>query len=272
MKRKAISLLVSLSLLLALALGVSASVTLPIVVDNADLLTSEEETDLETKSQALRSEYEMDIVILTVETLDGKYAQQYADDYFDENGYGYGSEYSGVLFLLAMSEREWYISTCGDAIYLLTDRSIQQLGETAVSYLSEGDYYEAFDAYLDALPNNLENAPVNGYGDSPENHYPGEPSERRSSPNLAVSLVIGMIAAAVVVLIMRGSMNTKRQQHGASGYLKAGSFHLRRHQDLFLYSNVSKVHRQQNNSHSSGGSSTHRSSSGRRHGGGGGRF
>ena len=40
----------------------------------------------------------------------------------------------------------------GNAIYALTDYGIQQVGETALPYLKNGDYYGAFDAFLDALP------------------------------------------------------------------------------------------------------------------------
>lgn len=282
MKRKMISLLLSLILLVSLVPNVLAAADLPMVVDNANLLTKEERDSLESKAQALRTEYEMDIVILTVDSLDGKNAQDYADDYFDENGYGYGAEYSGILFLLAMAEREWYISTCGDAIYAVTDYSIQQLGETAVWYLSEGNYYDGFDAYLDALPSYLKayqaGSPVDSYADYFGDDYHGEREtvvyyEQEYEPSIFLSLVIGIIAAAVVILIMRASMNTKRQQRSASNYTKAGSYHLRTHQDMFLYSNVSKVRRQQNNGGShGGGSSVHRSSGGRRHGGGGGRF
>ena len=100
-------------------------------------------------------------------------------------------------------------------------------------------------------------------------------SRQKRSPNILLSLVIGVVVAAVSVLIMRASMNTKRMQYSASDYMNPGSFHLRTQQDIFLYSNVTKVRRQENNNSSGGGgggSSVHTSSSGRSHGGGGGKF
>lgn len=282
MKRTVFSLLLSAILLAALALPVSATSDLPMVVDNAGLFSDSERSALEEKAQELRTEYEMDIVILTVDRLDGKTPQDYADDYYDDNGYGFGKEYSGLLFLLAMEERDWYISTCGDAIYAVTDYGIQKLGEAALPDLSAGAYYDAFDAYLNALPSYLSayqaGTPVDGYADYSGNYYHGDREnvvhyKEKRSPNLLVSLVIGVITAGVTVGIMAASMNTKRQQRSASSYLKAGSYHLRTHQDLFLYSNVSKTRRQENNGgHSGGGSSVHHSSSGRSHGGGGGKF
>ncbi len=281
MKKKLLSLWICLLTFLRLIVPVSAAETPPMVVDRANLLTASEEAALEAKVQNIRDTYSMDAVILTLESLDGWSAQDYADNYYDQNGYGSGENHSGILFLLAMREREWYLSTYGDAIYAVTDYGVQQLGEMAAWYFSAGDYYAGFDAYLDALPDYLyayqEGAPIDGYADSSGDYYHGDQEavvyyEENSSPNLLLSLGLGILVAGIVVAVMGGSMNTKRQQHGAASYLKAGSFRLRSHQDLFLYSNVSKVRRQQNSNNGGGGSSVHRSSSGRSHGGGGGKF
>ena len=93
------------------------------------------------------------------------------------------------------------------------------------------------------------------------------------SPNLLVSLLIGLAAAAVTVLVMRSCMNTRRPQHSACGYLADGSFHLRIQRDMFLYSDLHKSARpEQNNNSGGGGSSVHTGSSGSSHGGGGGKF
>ena len=81
----------------------------------------------------------------------------------------------------------------------------------------------------------------------------------------------GAAIAAIVVLIMRSSMNTKRPQRSAGEYIDSSSYNLWRNQDIFLYSQVRKV-RKQTQSSSGGGSSVHRSSGGRSHGGGHGRF
>ena len=164
MKHKLICLILCLLLLPSLFLSVGAEQQY--VIDNADLMSSSEEAALEEKAQALRQEYGMDVVILTVDSLDGKRPQEYADDYYDYNGYAD----NGVLFLLSMEERDWYISTKGNAIYALTDYGIQQVGEAALPYLSSGEYYEAFTVFLDALPVYFtayqNGAPVDGYADT----------------------------------------------------------------------------------------------------------
>lgn len=276
MKRIICSLVLALFLLTVLAPQARAAEAAS-VIDQAGLLTEQEIFSLSEKTASLKESYGMDIVIVTNFSLGGKSPEAYADDYYDENGYGD----NGILFLLSMEFRDWYISTSGDGIYALTDYGIQQVGEAALPYLADGRYYDAFDAYLDALVPYLENfkqgAPLDGRADDSGDFYHGTQENvvhYRESPSfgrlLLSSLPIGLIVAAVTVLMMRTTMNSKRRQHAAGMYMKENSFYLRRCQDLFLYSSVSKTRRQE--STSSGGSSVHRSSSGRSHGGGGGKF
>lgn len=225
----------------------------PGVVDNADLLSSEQESSLEREISNLRSELSLDIVIVTTYGTGSKSIQAYADDFYDNNGYGYGSDNSGILLLLDMENREWYMSTCGEAIRIFSDNDLDDLGEEIVDDLSEGDYYEAFSRWLDELP---------GYA---EDYREGDSLFR----HLPLALVIGLVVAAITILIMRSSMNTAKLQKGAVDYMRDGSFHLRQRSDVFLYSRVSRVPRPKNNG---GGSSVHRSSGGVSHGGRGGKF
>lgn len=278
MKQKLLALLLCILLIGNIVLTAGASDTLPAVIDQANLLTREEVSSLEDMAQSLRRTYEMDVVILTVESLDGYSAQTYADDYYDNNGYAN----DGLLFLLAIKEREWHISTCGNAIYAFTDYGLDRLGELVVPYLSDGEYYEGFCAYLEELSVYFDEyrrgTPIDAYVDSYSPEYREDVVYYEPHPQVTIgsvlplSLLIGFIAALVTVLIMAHSMNTKRKQHSAVDYLKQDSYHLRLHRDLFLYSNVKKIRRQQNTSHSGGGSHVHRSSGGRSHGGRGGRF
>lgn len=287
MKRKFTLLILCIGLLLSIAVPGNAESEPPYIIDNAYLLLREEETSLEEKAQTLRQEYGMDIVIVTVESLDGATPQDYADDYFDENGYGYGPDRSGVLLLLSMEERDWYISTSGDAIYALTDYGIQQSMELPLTYLSHDGYYLGFDTWLDALPTYFDayrnGAPIDGYADDSGDYYHGDQEsvvyyEEKHSPNLFLAMGLGLFFALLAMLGMLAAMNTKRQKYSAGDYLQAGSYRLRTQQDFFLYSNVSKTARPSESSGSSGhsssggGSSVHHSSSGRSHGGGGGKF
>lgn len=289
MKRTLSALILSFGLLFSLAMAVSAE-TPDLVVDQIDLLTDQEEQALTEKAAAFQAEYGMDVVIVTNQSLGSKTPEQYADDYYDYNGYGY----DGVLFLLSMEYRDWYISTSGDGIYAITDYGIEKLGDVVVPHLKNGNYYKAFDAFLDALVPYFDQfktgTPIDGRADESGDFYIGTQEEvvhyeDRNTPSLGSrilhglpgSIVLGLVAATVSLLIMRSSMNTKKKQTAAKVYMQEHSYDLFQRRDTFLYSNTVKTRIQESSSsggssHSGGGSSTHHSSSGRSHGGGGGKF
>lgn len=245
--KRLVALLLTVLCASVLLLSAYANASIPIIDDRANLLSLAEENDLIYKAEELSHTYQADICILTVDTLAGSYADAYADQYYVRNCFNE----DGILLLLAMAEREWYIYTHGDLIYKFTDQDIQELGLEFTDSLANGNYHHAFDLYLRALPCYLDH--------------------EESKPSFLISLVTGLLAAGITVGIMSASMNTKRRQNAASEYLQNNSFRLRTHQDLYLYSKVDKVRRQQNNN-SSGKTTVHRSSGGGRHGGGGGKF
>ena len=239
-----------LSCLLVLPLSVFA--TSSYVVDEAGLLNEHQIADLENSSREFYADSGMELVFLTVDSLDDKSAMAYADDYFDTN---YGE--NGILLLIAMNEREWYISTCGTAIEAFTDSDLMGMEEDLMKYLPDGEYYKAF---------------LNFFYDCQYYWCNEEPSDLEAG--LFVGIPAGFIIALVVLLILRATMNTKKSQPSAVNYEVKGSYNLRRHQDLFLYSKVRKQVKPKDNNNSGGGShsTTHVSSSGRSHGGRGGKF
>ena len=183
-----------------------------------------------------------------------------------------------------MEEREWYISTAGDARYALTDYGIQQVGNAMLSRLSEGSYYEAFDVFYSELPTYFDalanGAPIDGFADYSGDYYHGdqedilyyEGSEEEFTPSLFLALLAGLAAGGITILIMRAGMNSRRPQGSAEVYMRTGSYNLHTRQDMFLYSTVTKTPKPEPSSSDGGGSSVHSSSSGRSHGGGGGKF
>lgn len=240
-----------LCILILTAFVIPASAAGNKVVDNVGLLTTVEAAYLNDQAQQTAETYQMDVVIVTVESLGGKTAQEYADDYFDNNGYGYGADASGILLLVAMNEREWAVSTCGETIQVISNSEIDVMMVDVLPYLSAGDYADAFDEFLTEVAYEYE------AGIEPPNYV----------LRFVVALVIGAIVALIALLIMRGSMNTARAQDGAGDYMVPGSYELYRCQDIYLYSHTTRVKKEENN-----GSGTHSSSSGRSHGGSSGRF
>ena len=76
------------------------------LVDDADLLDSDEYSSIKDKLDEISERQSFDVVIVTVDSTDGKSPRNFADDYYDENGYGQGSDCDGILLLISMEGRE----------------------------------------------------------------------------------------------------------------------------------------------------------------------
>lgn len=258
MKKRIVALVLSLLMCTSLIVCASAQSTdftsvdrtLPLVVDNADILTDEEEDYFNEELEAFANKYQSEIAILTVSDLGGISPRVYADDFYDYCGYGYGLDDDGMLVLYkpgAEGEREIYITTHGTGI---SDYYADDIIDAMVDYLITEDYVGAFNTYI---------------REAEKSHkFTVEPTW------IIISIALGMIVGFAVPVIMASGNKSVRPQRNASVYAKTGSVVITRKSDVFVSSSVTKVPKPKNNS--SSGSGTHRSSSGRSHGGGGRRF
>ena len=266
--KKLISLIMALVLSLmctatAFADFTSVERTLPLVVDNAELLSDSEEDALIEKLDEIGNKHYCEIAIVTVLSTGGKSHRAYADDFYDYNGYGYGSNDDGLLFLLDMGAREMYITTHGTALKAVTDYGREKLFDKVQGDIKSGDYYDAFTEYIDI---------VDDYYTQYEQGTPYDVSSGGGSVfsigffNFLIAIVVAVIVALIGTGTMKAKLKTVRSKPAASDYVRRDSFNITASNDIYLYRNVSRV-RVQSSSSSGGGS--HRSSSGRSHGGGG---
>ncbi len=287
-----LTLCVFLSFPPVFASGIPADRTLPRVVDRADILSDYEEEALRSKLDGLSERIGCDIAAVTVNSLNGKSAQAYADDFYDYNGYGMGSGDHGVLFLIAMDEREWAFSTYGLAIDALPRYTLESIAYEIIPDLSGGDYYGAIALYADLSAKKIEYYIATGsvmggsYGDDyyyDDNYYYDDDfyydddyyyDELTVGEKFIVSIVVGTVVSLIIMLVMKSGMKTVRSNNFASPYIVDGSMNLTESRDLYLYRNVTRVRRETESSSGRGGmgGGVHRSSSGRSHGGASGRF
>lgn len=148
-KIRFIAALLCLVLVNVIPVSATEEVSLPKVVDNADLLSDAEETELTTLVNDIATVYQIDVVLVTENQRQEADIQAEADMLFDSNGYGIGDKKNGVLFVLDMGNREWAISTHGDAIMLFSDYDLNSLGQTAAqNYFANGQYRDGFVTYV----------------------------------------------------------------------------------------------------------------------------
>ncbi len=244
--------------------AVAANAAEPRLVDQAGLLSDSEEAKLLEKLNDISERQQADLVVVTQKSRHGTSAREYADDFYDRNGYGFGEEKDGILFLISMEERDWYISTSGFGITALTDADINEMSKRFTDDLSAGEYAAAFTKFANLCDDYLTQA-----------RKGAEPFPYVGA--LVLSLGVGFAASLAVTGMMRSRLKTVRRQASADGYVKNGSMKLATEKDLFLYRQVTRMEKpkqpdSEGASIHAGGSSTHQSSSGASHGGGGGKF
>lgn len=243
---------------------------LPRLVDDAGLLSQERADSVLSQLDEISERQEFDVVIVTVDSLQGKYVEAFADDFYDYNGYGQGNNRDGILLLLAMTEREWAISTSGFGKSAFTDAGQKYIIDQIQPELREGHYEEAFVTFAKWSDDFVTQAKK------------GKPYEKGHLPvtasNIIFCVVVGLFAgfllALLRVLMMKWQMRTVYHQAAASNYLVDGSCRMRDNSERLVRKTVNRIPipRENHSNGSGGGSSIHTSSSGRTHGGSHGKF
>ena len=249
----------------------------PRLVDKAELLTKEEQEKLLSQLDEISERQKCDVVIVTVPGIEGKTATEYADDYFDYQGYGYGEKSDGIILLVGLKERVWAISTHGSfGISAFTDAGLDYIKEDIRFQLKIDNYSKAFRAFAllcdrfltaahEGKPYDVGNLPI-----------------KHASPSILIFLFpIGILIMAWKSRSKKRTLRSVVKKTGAISYKVPNSLHLWVDEDRITGSHVTKRKRQEESSDrggssgssgSSGGSTTHTSSSGRTHGGTSGTF
>ena len=252
MKKRIIAILIALVLCALCSATVFAAGTTYRLVDDADVLTDSEEASLASRLDAISKKYKVDVIVVTVKSLNGKSSDAFASSYYRDNGLGYGKGKDGVMLLFSAEVvdggRDFLLYTNGvgdDAVGDYLDR----INSKIVGYLKSDNFVKAFDVYATECENYID-IEVNG---APFNFF----------TNLLISLAVGFVIALIVTSVMRGKLKSVRRQANASNYLKSGSFKVTTSRDIFLYRTVTRHARPKSNSSGGGGGSRSRSSGGK---------
>ncbi len=222
------------------------------VIDYADLLTDDEEQSLAAYLYDIEERQQCSVIVLTLDSLGYRSPMEYADDFYDYKGYGYGEDHSGVILLLSMENRDYWFGTTGSAIKTFSDSDQEDIMDSCLSYISSGSYYAGFNRFAEECDKELTRTYEAGIF---------------TPQKFLIRLLIGFGLALIPLFIFIAQLKTVHRQSGAADYT-VGGLQLTRHDDRFIRSSISKTKIQKD----SGGSSTHSGSSGTSHGGSGGHF
>ncbi|MBQ6560234.1 MAG: TPM domain-containing protein [Erysipelotrichaceae bacterium] len=242
------------------------------IYDAANLLTDVQRNDLQVRLKKISDEQNMDVVVVTADATDGMWINDYADDFYDYNGY----KDDGLLLLLVMDDRSWYVSTKGKGIDYFTDYGIDCIVDDMMDDLADGNYYEAFMTFADETESYIiDGKNGNIIDNNTDPPIPTKKEKHFGALNVGISSFVAALSSLFSSLFLRGQMKSTKRQHFANSYLVQNSFHLNGYSDYLVDRKISRHYNppQTNTSSGSGGGSiTHTSSSGSSHGGHGGHF
>lgn len=250
MKTKIIALC---ALLLCCVLVLPVCAASPRLVDEADLLSAQEERTLLEQLDAISEKHGIDVIAVTVDSFDGYYsANAFADAYFLSHGYGQGEERDGLIMAVSVTDREFAVSTHGSAIDTFEGDALERLLDAVAEQFSQNRWAEGCRVYAALCDDTIA-------------------AHKRNEwlIHIGLSLVIGFVIALITVSVMKGKLKSVRSKASASDYTCEGSMHLTVQRDIFLFRTVSRRPRPKNTN--TGGSGV-RSSGGSRFGGGSRRF
>lgn len=246
------------------------------VYDNADILTDEEEEKLRKYIAKQEAKYKADFVILTVsQPVEGAEALEYgcpttdwesnmtalADDFWDENGYGFNRDFEGDGSILIDNryegQRGEWLSSSGRVEDALSVRAVENVLYAVDDYY-DSDPCRAYMRYIDKVCSYLDGGKIQVNG----TYYLGA---------VFASVVIAGVYAASHL-----GKNKVRDTTTANAYVAGGKPVMNNVRDEFIRKNVVKRHIETSSGsggssggRSSGGGGHHTSRSGASHGGGG---
>lgn len=240
------AVLLLLSLTVAFA---SAESSLPLVIDNADVLTFEEEEYLEEKCEAFREEYSADMVILTVTDLEGKDSESFTEDFYYDYGYGADYDNSGIICMYCIDSsgsRDLYIKTFGTVYDNVDDETVYDILYEMKDSIVDGNTAAAFEEYISMAESEMK-------PDSPVFMF-------------ILCLGAGIVIGIIITMIMASGNKSVKMNRDASVYARHDTFNVTVHNDVFCRSRVITTPKPKPKNTSSGSS---RSGSSGRSGGGG---
>lgn len=248
------------------------------VFDRAELFTASEVQELEQEIQAFQKETGMDFVIVTSNESHKGSAQQIADAFYEQGGFGLDEEKSGILYYIDMDDRYHYLSTTGAMIDYMTDARIENAIDEVTRYLSAGAYAQGASQMISIVRQYVRAGIPEG-----QYRYDVVTGQRLTARHKALTkneiilaLVIGFAVCLIYVACVRSRYSLKGSTYHYS-YQDNGSMKLTDQEDTYLRTTTTRVRKpdppENTGSHGGGGGSgVHTSSSGTSHGGGGGHF
>ena len=247
-KRFVLAMVLCIALCLAFggaAYAASGGNSLGYVNDAVGLLSLEEQQELETTAAQLAERYGCGVYVIIVDDYtdytNGS-TRDFAKETYINYDLGIGEGKNGILLVLSMSDRDYYLLTKGDiANAAFTDYGQEQLTQEFLDDFRYDNWFDGFRDYMSTAGQYLEESENGAPVDVPG--YNGGYAES-SSTGANILMIVGVpcLISLAVCGVFAAQMKTARRQTGAMGYISHGGVDMRVTQDQFLYNTETRQH------------------------------
>ena len=243
--KKILFILTMLAALLVHGVALAASS----LVDNADLLSPRQEREVLQVLEQVEKAHNVRVAVVTMPSIGNNsmaaYTNKLVDDVYNDGAKG------NMVLLQVTDQRKWYISTDSKLKDITgTNDAVNYMSKAFVTYLSNGDYPNAYKVYATKANDLLDYYAKNGKPIKKEKPFPNEPA-------LVFALFGAFIFTKSIRKSLLDSMSNVNAAVAADAYLDEHSFELKDSSDTYMYSNVVAVPRPRGNGHHGGGSGGH---------------
>ena len=225
----------------------------PRIVDDSNTLSAQELGELETKLRQMGEEFGVDIVIHTAPQSYNLTNEEYAEAFYKANGYGYGSGYDGICYILFTSQRTVVSYTEGKGTEITDEEHLAKIKEAAESMSESGKQDKAVDRLIRFTEKYLKTGRV-------------PTTVGRWTARGVFSLLLALISSSVIKSRAEASMKNVEAATNANAWVVPGSYALTYSQDRYIDTTTTSVRKppetKSTPSSSSGGSSYSSSYSG----------
>lgn len=226
------------------------------IIDLSELISSDVEASMQEIIDQVRSDYNFNISIITVEDFgDFLSTRTYTDAAYEHM---YGQE-DGVILMLCLNSRDWYISTEAYGDTAINDYCLDVMEEKVITSFSSANYDKGFYDFVSYSADFVEEAKTN----TPYTYN----NEYLTTGDFLKTTLIVIVASSFIglayILMLSKQMKNIRAVDTAGNYILKDTFHLESSSDKFLYSHVSKTVKPKNTSSGGGRGSGGGSSGGR---------
>lgn len=213
------------------------------MLDKANVWSASAGAEYEQTAAGLAGTYQTDAVLLSVYVLqdaslgDRMYDSiaEFAKDYYEANGFGCGEDRSGTIFVFCKGagSREYAFYAAGREKEAYGTEDAAFVVGTLQPYLEGGDYDGAARRYLELVKTHEEQ---------------GEFDLSRAgadSSDLLWTFGLALLLAWAITSSMRRRMNPVRKATAARNYTVKGSYELRRYNEIYLGTTVTRTPRSQ---------------------------